>query len=96
MQRAQARQARFQAGGPGLASLLIAENSTLPNTKSTLKIKAAKKDFFGRVVVSEGGMDAGGKATGKVEENRVWVSFHEGFSNAVRKPISLEELVRGM
>ena len=28
-------------------------------------------------------------------ERKVWVSFHEGFSNAVRKPITLEELMRG-
>ncbi|RMZ89665.1 hypothetical protein DV736_g3106, partial [Chaetothyriales sp. CBS 134916] len=26
---------------------------------------------------------------------RVWVSFHEGFSNAVRKPITLKELMEG-
>lgn len=32
---------------------------------------------------------------GKVE-NKVWVSFHEGFSNAVRKPITVEELLRGL
>ena len=29
-------------------------------------------------------------------EGRVWVSFHEGFSNAVRKPITMEELMRGL
>ncbi|KAK4901054.1 hypothetical protein LTR28_001356 [Elasticomyces elasticus] len=27
---------------------------------------------------------------------RVWVSFHEGFSNAVRKPLTLAELMRGV
>ncbi|KAI9830922.1 MAG: hypothetical protein M1819_005304 [Sarea resinae] len=27
---------------------------------------------------------------------KVWVSFHEGFSNAVRKPISLAELLAGL
>lgn len=30
------------------------------------------------------------------EEAKVWVSFHEGFSNAVRKPITLEELMKGL
>lgn len=29
------------------------------------------------------------------DEGRIWVTFHEGFSNAVRKPISLGELMRG-
>ena len=30
------------------------------------------------------------------EENKVWITYHEGFSNAVRKPISLEELMRDL
>ena len=29
-------------------------------------------------------------------ENKVWVSFHEGFSNAVRKPVTLEEFIYGL
>ncbi|KAF1345115.1 hypothetical protein BDV97DRAFT_360434 [Delphinella strobiligena] len=29
------------------------------------------------------------------DEGRIWVTFHEGFSNAVRKPISLGDLMRG-
>lgn len=33
---------------------------------------------------------------GAGEEGRIWVTFHEGFSNAVRKPISLGELMRGL
>ncbi|KAI9790645.1 MAG: hypothetical protein M1833_001898 [Piccolia ochrophora] len=33
---------------------------------------------------------------GGVSENKVWVSFHEGFSNAVRKPIGLRELLGGL
>ena len=39
------------------------------------------------------GADAGG-AGGKGE--RIWVSYHEGFSNAVRKPIGLRELMEGL
>ncbi|CAL3965403.1 unnamed protein product [Diplocarpon coronariae] len=30
------------------------------------------------------------------EDNKVWVTFHEGFSNAVRKPLTMEELLRGL
>jgi chromosome transmission fidelity protein 18 len=65
-----------------------------------------KKDFFGRVLLDqevqplrESDGNAGEKkrkktnAKGK-DENKVWVSFHEGFSNAVRKPITVEELLR--
>ncbi|KAJ5760038.1 hypothetical protein N7520_007194 [Penicillium odoratum] len=59
-----------------------------------------KRDFFGRVVqettesTESGGpnhMDEGSKAGRKV-----WVTFHEGFSNAVRKPISMGELLTGL
>jgi len=64
-----------------------------------------KRDFFGRVVKvvepAEGSVAAAEKAAkmlqgGKAEDARVWVSFHEGFSNAVRKPISFKELMDGL
>jgi chromosome transmission fidelity protein 18 len=35
------------------------------------------------------------KENGEVE-GKVWVSYHEGFSNAVRKPLTLAELMREM
>ncbi|KAK8159518.1 chromosome transmission fidelity protein 18 [Phyllosticta citrichinensis] len=66
-----------------------------------------KKDFFGRVVVKEVPVVPAGeegeaelkrrrkKEEGK-EAGRVWVSYHEGFSNAVRKPITLAELLGGL
>lgn len=43
----------------------------------------------------EQGKSGGGGGKGK-GENNVWVSFHEGFSNAVRKPITIMELLRGL
>ncbi|KAF2639448.1 chromosome transmission fidelity protein 18 [Massarina eburnea CBS 473.64] len=63
--------------------------------------KAVKRDFFGRVIVAKP-LAKGEKA--KVEkligksgdEGRTWVSFHEGFSNAVRKPVTIDELIRGL
>lgn len=71
-----------------------------------VKTRAAKRDFFGRVVkdvsVSGEQVDEAARKKSKVEktpggdEGRVWVSFHEGFSNAVRKPITLDELMRGL
>lgn len=66
---------------------------------------AAKRDFFGRIInearpPSKDGSTEGDSSeqqeSGEEEKGRkVWVSFHEGFSNAVRKPITLEELMRG-
>jgi chromosome transmission fidelity protein 18 len=65
-----------------------------PNV-STLVVK---KDFFGRVVKQTvpGPDDKRERAGPITEANRVWVSFHEGYSNAVRRPITVEELMRGL
>lgn len=30
------------------------------------------------------------------DANKVWITYHEGFSDAVRKPITVEELLRGL
>jgi chromosome transmission fidelity protein 18 len=60
--------------------------------------KAIKRDFFGRVVkerpLVEG--EVRKKTKQESEDDRIWVSFHEGFSNAVRKPITIDELLRGL
>lgn len=73
--------------------------------KVGVKTRAVKRDFFGRAIKDASGCDEKADAErkmGKVEkasagdEGRVWVSFHEGFSNAVRKPITLGELMRGL
>lgn len=71
------------------------------------KGKGFKRDFFGRVIQevrpvgAEAGEDSTRKRTktGRDEEGdhpRVWVSFHEGYSNAVRKPVTLAELMAGL
>jgi chromosome transmission fidelity protein 18 len=60
-----------------------------------------KRDFFGRIIneslpMSKDGIDQSShnhKPSGEEQEHKVWVTFHEGFSNAVRKPISLGELL---
>ncbi len=61
-----------------------------------------KRDFFGRVVKDQlpGKADrlrgVTTMAKGVIgKEGRVWVSYHEGYSNAVRRPITLDELMRG-
>ncbi|KAL9094254.1 MAG: hypothetical protein Q9165_003394 [Trypethelium subeluteriae] len=74
--------------------------------KGKEKVPALKRDFFGRLVserpLTPGSHAGSGRASKKQkkeigsDEERVWVSFHEGFSNAVRKPITIEELMRGL
>jgi chromosome transmission fidelity protein 18 len=74
--------------------------------ETTLRKTAVKKDFFGRVIKDLGPtntplddsetLDKKQKDEAKKEDGRVWVSFHEGFSNAVRKPVTLRELMDGM
>lgn len=62
-----------------------------------------KKDFFGRVVLEKplheidgnGGGQKNGQPADK-GENKVWVTYHEGLNNAVRKPITLEDFLKGL
>jgi chromosome transmission fidelity protein 18 len=63
--------------------------------------KAVKRDFFGRVVqeTDESRKEAKRKQdSGEMQGDvgRIWVSFHEGFSNAVRKPVTLDDIMRGL
>ncbi|PYI14413.1 hypothetical protein BO86DRAFT_459209 [Aspergillus japonicus CBS 114.51] len=68
---------------------------------------AVKRDFFGRIIAQEPSAqgwaedgDAQQKKNAAAQQTqmsksgrRVWVTYHDGFSNAVRKPISLAELL---
>jgi chromosome transmission fidelity protein 18 len=102
-----ARQARYKAGNPGDYAEISLSNQENRGHYAHERRLGAKKDFFGRVVGEEvtplveidGNVQAGGKSGKKKDgkdDNKVWVSFHEGFSNAVRKPITIEELLRGL
>ncbi|KAF4550095.1 ATPase-like protein 2 [Elsinoe fawcettii] len=69
------------------------------NVVEIKKGKGVKRDFFGRVVVEiprSDGIEVKEKSKENKDEGRIWVSFHEGYSNAVRKPITLKELMRGL
>ncbi|CAK7264429.1 Chromosome transmission fidelity protein 18 [Sporothrix epigloea] len=71
---------------------------------------AVKRDFFGRLLAPseaasrqdmhghahDGRGRSRGLDNGKAEAQRVWVTFHEGLNNAVRKSISVDEFLRGM
>ncbi|KAI1394195.1 uncharacterized protein F4822DRAFT_435890 [Hypoxylon trugodes] len=106
-----ARQARFLGGNPHTATLdesIFDDNKENKAAKvPELPILGVKKDFFGRVIENTESRalketngnrpksKAGDAPLGK-GETKVWVTFHEGFSNAVRKPITLDELLRGL
>ncbi len=78
----------------------VIENEALPGST---KLDANGEDNAGEGEGARGkkrkmtttGNGAGG-GVGKSGPNRVWISYHEGFSNAVRKPISLKEFMRGL
>jgi chromosome transmission fidelity protein 18 len=73
---------------------------------------AIKKDFFGRVVEVRPLAEVDGNSAerrrrgsgpngddaepGPAAETKVWVTFHEGLNNAVRKPLSLQDFLKGM
>ena len=68
------------------------------------KVDAPKRDFFGRVVDTPSLSSADGlshdnqahrstsKSGSSVDHTLVWITFNEGFSNAVRKPVTIVEL----
>jgi chromosome transmission fidelity protein 18 len=68
----------------------------------TVVVERVKKDFFGRVIVeiaAESGEDGEVKRRRTESSNAlmiqpdVWVRFHDGYSNAVRKPVSFADLI---
>ena len=110
-QHADARQARYRAGGDfdSEADLVVEDKHKARTRERGVDIKPViiKRDFFGRIVDTapnteksqlsgaESKGTQGYKSAKKDEGRKAWVSFHEGFSNAVRKPITLDELMRG-
>ena len=101
---AEARQARYQARGvdelDGLSNPTSINGSQERTNRQGKKPAEVKRDFFGRVISDNRGdpkdKDNRQRFVSKdsVLERKVWISFHEGFSNAVRKPITLEEMMR--
>ncbi|KAL8918310.1 MAG: hypothetical protein Q9172_005469 [Xanthocarpia lactea] len=87
------------------ASKIDGQNS-LPGKESG-KITASKRDFFGRIIKDDGcqldktngrrqNTNLNDRAPGEKKGGKIFVSFHEGYSNAVRKPITLDDLMRGL
>ena len=110
-QHADARQATYKAGCSfdSEADLVVEDRQKARIREGGVDIKSVikKRDFFGRIVdtapntgksQSSGAESKGtqvNKSTNNAKGRKAWVSFHEGFSNAVRKPITLDELMRG-
>ena len=102
-QRAENRQARYNNGDSSNNEATNKINGANPDLKEKLlKSKAVKRDFFGRFIdknpadraESDSTTSFVGPLINPVDDKKVWVSFHEGFSNAVRKPITLKELMK--
>ena len=105
-QRADARQARHHYGdGLGSEADLGFKNKQSGTEKDGVSLKPVpvRRDFFGRTIDSAlpttRGCSSQGESEGslgsKVDKSgNAWVSYHEGFSNAVRKPITLDEMMR--
>ncbi|KAL8904578.1 MAG: hypothetical protein Q9207_003168 [Kuettlingeria erythrocarpa] len=108
-QRANAGQARLAAGGsfdPAAHAFMNSRNEDA-QSKENGPVTATKRDFFGRVVETYQNDTNDGKEKhqkgcpkdvrgGTESRGRVFVSFHEGYSNAVRKPITLDDLMSGL
>ncbi|KAI4910089.1 hypothetical protein J4E90_007520 [Alternaria incomplexa] len=77
------------------------EEKTTEEKVAEASEKAVKRDFFGRVIVET---DKSRKEAKRKQDSgemqgdvgRIWVSFHEGFSNAVRKPVTIDDIMRGL
>lgn len=99
-----ARRARFQAGnGPDETNDSAAPRApAFLNGKDNMEkpseeepVVKVKRDFFGRVIPEN-------SAQGQRERNRVgnkpkvkvWIKYHEGFNNAVRRPITVKDFMK--
>lgn len=106
LREAQARQARFHAGNPSssistAAILAPAIRNVADQENGKTAAVAVKRDFFGRVVearpLAELDVNAVAESRARKEEKaKVWVTYHEGLNNAVRKPITVQEFLGGL
>ena len=97
-----ARLARFSGGAAnGIGSAGVAGDDEDAAPQKRAKELMVKRDFFGRPIeMPKPGSSDHEKAQTEEkkasEEQRVWVTYHEGYSNAVRKPITLAELMKDL
>ncbi|CAN8103184.1 unnamed protein product [Discula destructiva] len=103
-----AARARFTAGGGTIEHAALdqlqhphndKENAGQKKSAAAAPVTLVKRDFFGRVIVEVPLYDIDGNRQAKPAEpvaNQVWVTYHEGLNNAVKKPLTLEEFLRGL
>ncbi|XP_063699801.1 chromosome transmission fidelity protein 18 homolog [Culicoides brevitarsis] len=79
-------------------------DENLPNFLRTLQPKAiakptkekevTRKDFFGRVTTAKSGkLASASHDNDNIVKGKIWYCYKEGFNNAVRKPITMSELI---
>jgi chromosome transmission fidelity protein 18 len=101
-----ARQARYRAGDLNdEVDFAFTKSKEERGHHAQERVIGPKKDFFGRLVKEDvlpfqdidgnATLDKKGGKSGK-EQAKIWVTYHEGFSNAVRKPLTVEELFKGL
>lgn len=74
------------------------------SAKNPLRDISVKRDFFGRIIQQPvpapngSGSDESQPVQNEASKagRKVWVTYHDGYSNAVRKPISMGELLAGL
>ncbi|EHK43527.1 hypothetical protein TRIATDRAFT_34454 [Trichoderma atroviride IMI 206040] len=97
-----ARQARFRAGRVvGESDQHQPQSLTQPSKDDMAIVEdglVVKKDFFGRIIQAQPLAEVTGGAREKkaATQEKVWVTFHEGLNNAVRKPMMLREFLNGL
>jgi chromosome transmission fidelity protein 18 len=77
------------------------EEKTTEEKVAEANKKAVKRDFFGRIIQETEASrkeDKRKQDSGEMQGDvgRIWVSFHEGFSNAVKKPVTIDDILRGL
>ncbi|KAM3515224.1 hypothetical protein MY11210_001117 [Beauveria gryllotalpidicola] len=107
LRESHARQARFQAGA-GTPSSTAAAAAAKAAEEMAARLHPhdddkendggekhlVKRDFFGRVIEVRPLTELETQAQMAQKRRKVWVTYHEGLNNAVRKPISLAEFLK--
>lgn len=92
---------QFDARNAVTAKTVLGKSPKHDAAQKAIKEGLVKRDFFGRVIqepVREAKDTDGPNPSDETSKagRKVWVTYHEGFSNAVRKPISMGELLAGL
>lgn len=99
-----ARRARFQAGGgpdepndtsaPRVSALLNGKGNKGKPADDEPVVKV-KRDFFGRIIPENSAQAQRERnRAGSKPKVKVWIKYHEGFNNAVRRPITVKDFMK--